>query len=97
MNFRQLSSGRCSLSDGQRGQTFGWPVLYIRPSFELQPRSGAAPELDGKLWWTLALAWPVIWFVFRMVPNGCFIDMAIVAIIDIYLLFAVLGGDAAKV
>jgi hypothetical protein len=32
-----------------------------------------------------------------MIPDGFFIDMAIVAIIDIYLLFAVLGGDAAKV
>jgi hypothetical protein len=54
-------------------------------------------ELDRRMWWVLALAWPVIWVVFRMIPDGFFIDMAIVAIIDIYLLFAVLGGDAAKV
>lgn len=53
--------------------------------------------MDGRIWWALALAWPVIWVVFRMVPNGCFIDMAIVAIIDIYMLYAILGGDAAKV
>ena len=54
-------------------------------------------ELDGRLWWVLVLAWPLIWAVFRLVPDGIFIDMAITAIIDIYLLYAVLGADAAKV
>ncbi len=54
-------------------------------------------ELDGWVWWLLFLAWPVIWVVFRLVPDGIFMDMAIVAIIDIYMLYEVLGGDASKV
>ena len=54
-------------------------------------------ELDGSVWWALVFAWPVIWAVFRIVPNGIFMDMAIVAIIDIYLLYAVAGEGASKV
>jgi hypothetical protein len=35
-------------------------------------------ELDRRIWWMLALAWPVIWAAFKMIPNGFFIDMTIV-------------------
>jgi hypothetical protein len=54
-------------------------------------------ELDGWVWWALFISWPVIWAVFRLVPDGIFMDMAIVAILDIYMLNEVLGGDAARV
>ncbi|HEV8578158.1 MAG TPA: hypothetical protein VGX68_03665 [Thermoanaerobaculia bacterium] len=54
---------------------------------------GGRDELSPKWRWGLVLAWPAGWWISSQIPGGGYAFMSLVALADIVLILAVLGGD----
>ena len=54
-------------------------------------------EVDNRWRVTLAIAWFVLWAITYLFPGTALVVMAVVAIVDIGLLYAIFGDYAVKV
>jgi len=72
--------------DGRFADAAYWVLLFF-----------ARDEIGPRWIWVLVVGWIVLWAVARAFLDTSYLIMALVAIVDIVLLYAIFGDYAVKV